>query len=152
MEGLQMEREFCKKCSRCRERAVVIATIPYEIQVDYDGRKYQVKIPEFSVPRCAKCGNISHDHEASEQISRAFRKQAGLLDSQAIRHHREELGIPQEELADMLGVTAAEVARWERGEQIQQRVADRFLRAFFDMPELRKMLAAARGREPSPIG
>ena len=147
-----MEREFCRRCSKCRERAVVIATVPYEIQVDYDGRKYQVNIPDLSVPRCAKCGNISHDHEASQQISRAFCKQARLLNGDEIRHEREKLELTQEELADMLGVDAAEVARWELGEQIQRRVADRFLRVFFDMPELRKTLARTRALEPSTAG
>lgn len=147
-----MEREFCKKCSKCRERAVVIATIPYELQMDHDGRKYQVRIPELSVPRCSNCGNVSLDYEADMQITRAFCKQAGLLDGEEIRRRREKLGLTQEALAELLGVEVRELAWWENGERIQQRHMDRFLRAFFALPELRHALADKQALELSSVG
>jgi hypothetical protein len=43
-------------------------------------------------------------------------------------------------LADLLGVAVFTLSRWETGAQIQQRSLDRFLRAFFKLPELREAL------------
>jgi putative zinc finger/helix-turn-helix YgiT family protein len=142
-------REFSSKCSQCRQRAVVLATVPYTVQVDHDGRKYTVTIPEFVVPRCANCGNVVLDEEANRAISAAFRKQAGLLAPEEIRQQRLALGLTQQELADRLGVAESTLSRWETGAQIQQRPFDRFLRAFFVLPELRNALAATDGLELS---
>jgi putative zinc finger/helix-turn-helix YgiT family protein len=139
------EREFSKKCSKCRERAVVLAAVPYTTQVDHDGRKYTVTIPDLVVPRCAKCGTISLDDEANRQISAAFRRQAGLLSPEQIRTHRVALGLTQQALAELLGVAVFTLSRWETGAQIQQRSLDRFLRAFFKLPELRQALQSEGG-------
>lgn len=135
------DREFSKKCSKCRERAVALASIPYTVQVDHDGRKYEVTIPDLVVPRCGNCGTVILDEEANRQISAAFRKQAGLLSPEEIRDHRAALGLTQQALADLLGVGVWTLSRWETGAQIQQRSLDRFLRATFRLPELRRTLA-----------
>lgn len=134
------ERTFSPKCGKCRERAVALATVPYATQVDHDGRKYTVTIPDLVVPRCAKCGTISLDDEANCRISAAFRKLAGLLSPDQIRAQRTALGLTQQALADLLGVAVFTLSRWETGAQIQQRSLDRFLRAAFRLPELRRLL------------
>lgn len=138
-----IEREFSKKCGnpQCRARAVVLTTIPYSITVDHDGRKHDVAIPDFVVPRCAKCGAVVLDEEANRQISAAFRQQAGLLSPEQIRDARQSLGLQQQQLADMLGIAVSTLSRWETGAQIQQRSLDKFLRLFFDMKEVRRELA-----------
>jgi putative zinc finger/helix-turn-helix YgiT family protein len=135
------ERAFSKKCGKCRQRAVALATVPYTIQVDHDGRKYEVTLPDLVVPRCGNCGTIAFDEEADRQISAAFRKQAGLLSPEQIRQHRLALGLTQQELADLLDVGVSTLSRWETGAQVQQRSLDRFLRATFLLPELRRALA-----------
>ena len=147
-----MERSFSKKCSKCGQRTVAVAIIPYEIQIDHDGRKHLVKIPDLRVPQCGQCGNIVFDDEASEQVSRAFRKQAGLLEPEEIQRRREKLGLSQAEVAQMLGVEAAELSRWESGQQIQQRTADRFLQAVFAVREVRELLAHMESSPLAPAG
>jgi putative zinc finger/helix-turn-helix YgiT family protein len=134
------ERVFAKKCGKCRQRAVALATVPYTVQIDHDGRKYTVTIPDLVVPQCANCGTIVLDEEANRQISAAFRREAGLLSPEEIRQHRVNLGLTQQALADLLGVAVSTLSRWETGAQIQQRSLDRFLRAFFVLPELRHVL------------
>ena len=136
-----MDRKISTMCSKCRERTVALVTIPYQIQIDHDGRKHQVSIPDLNVARCAKCGELYFDHESSEQVSRAFRKQVGLLQPAEIRQQRERLALSQETFAEMLGVEPCEIKRWENSEQIQPRHVDRFLRAFFLLPDLRTVLA-----------
>jgi putative zinc finger/helix-turn-helix YgiT family protein len=139
-----IERAFSQKCGKCRERAVVLATLPYTTQIDHDGRKYTITIPRLVVPRCGKCGTIVLDEEANRLISAAFCKEAGLLSPEQIRQHRTALGLTQQALADLLGVAVSTLSRWETGAQIQQRSLDRFLRAFFAHPELRHVLADDR--------
>jgi DNA-binding transcriptional regulator YiaG len=135
-----MEREYCKKCSKCRERAVVIATIPQEMDMTHDGRTYRVSIPDLTVPQCTKCGNFSFDYEADVQIDRAFRRHAGLLQPEQIRQQREALGLQPEDVATALDISLEVYRDWEIGHLIPMRSQDRFLRAFFRLPELRAFL------------
>ena len=141
------ERAFSRKCGKCRQRAMELASVPYTTQIDHDGRKYTLTIPDLVVPRCANCGTISPDDEANRQNSAAFRKQAGLLSPEQIRSQRLALGLTQQALADLLGVAVFTLSHWETGAQIQQRSLDRSLRAFFKLPELRKALQREEGLE-----
>jgi len=129
-----------------------LAVVPYTVQVDNDGRKYDVTIPDLEAPRCANCGNIVLHDAANWRITAAFRKVAGLLTPEEIRFHRERVGLTPEELAEHLGVTVLTLARWEKGELIQPRSLDRFLRAILAMPELRKTLADKQALELSSAG
>src|SRR6266851_1506077 len=116
-----MDRQYSKKCGKCRQRAVGLVQVPYSLQIDHDGRKYTVTVPDLVVPKCSNCGTIALDEEANRQISAAFRKEAGLLSPEQIRDQRHRLGLSQQVLADLLGVAASTLSRWETGAQIQQR-------------------------------
>src|SRR5438552_9638806 len=105
------ERGFSKKCGECRQRSMAIATMPYTLQIDHDGRKYNVTVPALTVPKCGNCGAISIDHTAEEQIDAAFRQEAGLLSREQIRRNREALGLTQKELANRLGIGEATLCR-----------------------------------------
>ncbi len=144
-------RIFSPKCGKCRQRAVVLASVPYTVQIDHDGRKYTVTLPNLTVPRCSNCGTVALDEEANREISDAFRQQAGLLSPEQIRLKRQTLGLTQQALAEALGVAVSTLSRWETGGQIQQRCLDRFLRAFFDLPDLRKRLLADPAPAPAEV-
>jgi putative zinc finger/helix-turn-helix YgiT family protein len=147
------ERQFSKKCGKCHQRSVSLVAVPYTTQIDHDGRNYTVTIPDLMVPKCSNCGTISLDEEANRQISACFRRQAGLLSPEQIRDQRSRLGLTQDALADLLGVAASTLSRWETGAQIQQRSFDRYLRSFFAVPELRRALANGDAlKMPEPIG
>ena len=146
-----MERPICTKCSTCRERAVQLATIEYDIQVDHDGRKYQVHVSDLNTPRCSNCGQIYFDDFSSEQISQALRRKVGLLQPTEIRQAREKLELTPQQVADLLDVSAQTYSGWESGEVIQMRSQDRFLRLFFQMPEVRKTLADRQAIDLAPV-
>jgi len=139
------ERVFSKKCGECRQRAMALAIVPYAIQIDHDGRKYQVVIPALEVPQCGNCHAIAIDAVAEQAISDAFRRQAGLLTPEQIRQGRQHLGRTQQALADLIGVGVSTLSRWETGTQIQQRSLDRLLRVVFAFPNVRAALAGERG-------
>jgi putative zinc finger/helix-turn-helix YgiT family protein len=133
-------RPYPKRCGKCGQKAIVLATLPYSTNIEHDGRAYRVEVPALTVPQCANCQAISIDDDADEQISVAFRRAAGLLAPEEIRHGREKLGLTQKEFANMLGVGEATVSRWETGAQIQQRALDRFLRVCLASPAAVELL------------
>jgi putative zinc finger/helix-turn-helix YgiT family protein len=138
------ERLFSPKCGKCRQRAMALAKVAYSTSIDHDGRTYTVTIPDLVVPRCSHCGTIALDEEANRHISEAFRKQVGLLTPEQIRRQRSGLGLTQQEMADLLGLAVSTLSRWETGAQIQQRALDRFVRAFFLLPQLRRALMSGQ--------
>jgi len=131
-----------KRCGKCGQKVLRLATVPYSTTIEHDGRTYRVEIPELTVPQCANCQAISIDDEADQQISAAFRRAARLLAREDIREGRERLGLTQKEFANLLGVGESTVSRWETGAQIQQRALDRFLRVCFNSPMAVKLLAS----------
>ena len=124
---------------------MAIATVPYSVPIDHDGRKYIVKIPALDVPKCTNCGAISIDDYASRQIDKAFRQEAKLLTADEIRSGRKLLALRQQEFADILGIGVSTLSRWESGAQIQQHFHDGILRAFFTLPDMRAYLANLHG-------
>src|SRR5262245_29673327 len=115
MSDLPAARPFPWKCGHCRERAVQPDTVPYSVEMEHDGRLVTVSIPALRVPRCQKCGQLVLDDEANRQISAALRQQRRLLTPDQIRENREALRLTPDQLAVRLGVSEAEVARWESG-------------------------------------
>ena len=135
-----MTRTYPKRCGKCGQKEMHLATVPYATTIEHDGRAYRVEIPAPTVPQCGNCQAISIDDDAGQQISAAFRRQAGLLAPEEIRQGRDTLGLTQKQFANLLGVGEATVSRWETGAQIQQRAMDRFLRACLASPAAVELL------------
>jgi putative zinc finger/helix-turn-helix YgiT family protein len=133
-------RAFPKRCGKCGQSRMQLATVPYAATIEHDGRAYRLEIPALTVPRCDNCQALSIDDEADRQISAAFRQVARLLAPEEIRQGREELRLTQKQFANLLGVGEATVSRWETGAQIQQRAMDRFLRVCFATPAAVELL------------
>ena len=135
-----MTRSYPKRCGKCGQKRIQLATVPYAATIEHDGRTYRVAIPALTVPQCANCQAISIDDEADQQISAAFRTEARLLAPEEIRQGRENLGLTQKQFASLLGVGESTISRWETGAQIQQRAMDRFLRLCFASPAAVELL------------
>src|SRR5881397_3051470 len=133
-------RTYPKRCGKCGQKAMRLATVAYATTIEHDGRSYRVELPTLTVPQCANCLAISIDDEADQQISAAFRREARLLAPEEIRKGREKLGLTQKEFANLLGVSEATISRWEPGAQIQQRAMDRFLRLCLASPAAVELL------------
>lgn len=144
-------RPFPWKCGRCRQREIYPIEEAYTTEFVHDGRSYTVTVPSLRTYRCRNCGDVVLDIEADEQITRTFRRQAGLLTPEEIRQNRKKLGLTQEELAERLCVAEATLSRWENGWQIQQRSLDKLMRLFFELPEARQFLQApsSAGEQPA---
>lgn len=134
------ERHFCKRCARCRQRTMEIATFPYTVRYAHDGRKYDIQVPDLSAPKCSNCGTVVFDFEAEIRLDTEFRKSLGLLNPAEIRAHRLANGLSQQQLADLMGISVSTLSRWESGGQIQQRSLDKMLRLVFFSPDARLAL------------
>ena len=130
---------------------MAIAVIPYRVSIHHDGREYVVEIPALQVPQCTNCLTISLDSEANEAIDLAFRQEAKLLIPAEILKGREKLGLTQEAFAEWFGIAKSTICRWETGVQVQQRVMDSHLRAFFTVPQFRAKLRELHGIKDIPF-
>ena len=75
-----MSKPSARKCMHCRQRAVSPVTLPsYAIEMEHDGRKYQVTITDFRVLQCEHCAAIILDDSANERLDDALRSEAGLV-------------------------------------------------------------------------
>jgi putative zinc finger/helix-turn-helix YgiT family protein len=133
-----------QKCMVCRQQAVSPVRLDsYETELEHDGRKYAISVPDLTLLKCRNCGEVYLDDAADERLSEALRAAARLLSPSEIRDHRERLGLTREQLANRLRVPEPTLARWETGGQIQQRSMDAFLRVFFQSSEARRLLGDA---------
>jgi putative zinc finger/helix-turn-helix YgiT family protein len=133
-------RNYPKRCGKCGQKNMHLATVTYSTTIEHDGRAYCVEIAALTVPQCGNCRALSIDEEADQQISAAFRREARLLTPEEIREGREKLELTQKQFANLLGVGEATVSRWETGAQIQQRAMDRFLRVCLASPAAVELL------------
>jgi len=146
-------KPYPRKCPNCRKIAVDLAVVDYQTRIEHDGRAYTLVLPSLNVRLCAACGERYLDLDGHDKVSHALRNAAGLLPPEEIRAKRLSLNLTQKALAEQLDIAEATLSRWETGAQIQQRAFDTLLRAYFDVPELRRYLARplaspARAKEP----
>ncbi len=120
-------------------------------ELEHDGRKCSVTVNDFRVLQCQRCGAIVLDDSANETLSRALRREAGLLGPEEIHANREKHRLTQKQLASYLRISESTLSRWETGAQIQQRAMDALLRVFFDSSEARSILAGSSGAVPNPL-
>ncbi len=142
------KRPYPWKCGKCRERRVNPVTVDYRAELEHDGRTYPVACRNLEILRCEACGNEMLPDEAYAKLNEALRFHAGLLMPSQIAEKRMALGLSQREFARLLGVASETVCRWENGGQIQQRVMNDLMNAFFKVPELREYLRRLRGLQP----
>ena len=128
------------KCPTCREKSVQPAVVDYRASLQHDGIPCDIQIAQLSVPRCERCGALVMIDSACKAVSDALRDAAGVLKPETIQQNREAVGLSPEELAELMGVGAATLERWESGGQIQSRCQDRLLRSFFQSPDIRRVL------------
>ena len=128
-------------CVQCGSKAVGGATVSETVPFRYEGKLYDVHVPQLTVRKCANCGACFYDNRADTQITRALRDQLNLLQPEQIQINRVQFGLTQEQLAEHIRVAPESLSRWENGHVIQSRSHDRLLQAFFTVPEFREFTA-----------
>lgn len=140
-------REYPALCGVCGERAVRCSSEPLPIGF----REGTFDVQGFEYEHCDACGESFIDAAQMDQIQRVAVETAraglGRLSSADIREMRLALGITQAVLENQLGVSTGTVGRWERGQELQTRIADNFMRLLRAHPELVAETLGAAARE-----
>jgi DNA-binding transcriptional regulator YiaG len=141
-------RSFPEICGHCGQRGLNPVRVNHTVAAKHDGTEYIIAVPDLAVEQCSSCGNVFFGNEADDQISRVLRDQLHLLQPEQIKDCRNWLDLTQEHIAAEIGAAAESLSRWENGRILQSRGTDRFLRAYFALPELRSFLRSLDS-EPS---
>jgi len=140
-------REYPRECGVCGARAVRLSSAPLQREF----REGTFAVEGFEYEHCDACGEDFIDAAQIDPIQRAgveaARAGLGRLSSSGIREMRLAIGITQAVFEGQLGVSAGTVGRWERGEELQTRLADNFMRLLGAHPELIVDAAGAMARE-----
>jgi putative zinc finger/helix-turn-helix YgiT family protein len=132
--------ETCYECAGTAHLVREIRDIPV------GGRKVSV---EVEIMRCHDCGEgyfLPGAMRAAQQAAAdVVRRQEELLTAGEIRDFRQQAGLTQTELEQILGSGPKTVTRWERGAVAQSRMADTLIRILRDHPPALHAIAVARG-------
>lgn len=129
-------------CPNCEVGALSPAT--FDEVMEYRGM--QVFVPGLRGHRCANCGEytiFADDIRANQaifqvkkaEVANSIRTRCGMLDGNAIRTLRTDLGLTQVQFARALGCPGTAISKYERGEVLQSAAVDRFLRMIRDVPQ-----------------
>lgn len=108
-----------KRCPNCKEAEIRKVRERFVDEFPLaDGRKLQFMFEDFPQQVCASCGERAYDAKdlaaAEDAITRELVAR-GVRDPAVFRHLRKTLGLKATEFADLLGVTAETISRWENG-------------------------------------
>lgn len=124
-------------CADCGKRRLVETVVEKTTNIQYEGKMYEVHVPNLIVLKCTNCGTIYLDNRADEQYRRTLRDLLGLLQPEEIKSNRIRLKLHQEQLAANLNIAAESLSRWENGHVIQSQSHNLLLRTYFTMPAFR---------------
>ena len=97
-------------------------------EIEYRGEKISYQLECLICPVCKLTrATIEQTAKAQNTIADAYRKKVGLLTGEEIRRRRVELGLSQQQLADMTHLSKMSIVRWENG-VIQKESSDAALR------------------------
>lgn len=132
-----MSKQQCFQCGgECEKRIAP----PHCYKMKYDGGMYEVLVDNVPEWHCRDCDVSVVDEESDFVLQDALRKHIGLLSPNQIRAGLKKLKISQDKFAEQLGCAAETVSRWLNGAVLQSRTYDRFMRVYFQCPEVRGYL------------
>ncbi len=98
----------------------------------------EIRVPDISHLRCPRCGEGLFGLREAEALKRGafdiYRKRHRLLSADEIRGIREQHGLTQAELAQLLRLGGNTLSRWEAGRNVQTAAMDVLLRLIRDLP------------------
>lgn len=115
-------------CPVCGEAELQAQVRTEQFDYESDGQKVQVVAEKVPVLICPACDETFSGPEAGRIRDEAICRALGLLTPTEIRSLRDRLGLSQMDFARFTGIGEASISRWERGQLIQNRAMDRYLR------------------------
>ena len=129
-------------CPKCRNKAITPVNVSRRVVYRYDGKGYDLDIPDLPILQCGNCHFESHTNNTEERTLAAVRAKFDLLSPSEIEAQRQELGLTQRELARRIGTSEESISRWETGLVVQSRAMNKLLQVFFFVPSARAGLGS----------
>lgn len=122
--------QLCPSCSGALVRRSA------ELRLPVHGE--EIAVPKVAHLHCKKCGenvlDVAESRELQMRAIDAYRAKHGLLTAPEIRSIRENHGLSQVELAELLKLGEVTLSRWESGRFVQSSSMDVLLRLIRDVP------------------
>ena len=123
------------------------------------GEGQQIKVPNIPMEVCDKCGEEILPLESARVVDAAIAGYTERLTPDDLQEIREQFGVDQTEMSEVLGLGGKTYHRWEKGSQYPSRSMGYYLRLLREHPEVFEWLRSRgwRGRnrvtsgEPSPL-
>lgn len=153
-----------RRCHKCGGRD--IRKVRERFTDDFplaDGSVLQFVFEDFPQKVCASCGERYYEAKdlvAAEDAVTLELVARGVRDAVVFKHLRKTLGLKATELADLLGVAAETVSRWENGHNEPDRavwatlellVEDHYAGRTTTRDRLRALAEAQTPRRPIPL-
>ena len=128
--GRELPDDACPTCG------TTMRSVRGKLSVSVNGEK--VAVPDMPHLRCPKCGEGLFSLAVARELERRgidlYRAKYGLLSADEIRAIREQHGMTQAELAQILRLGGNTISRWEAGRNVQSAAMDVLLRLIRDLP------------------
>ncbi len=127
-----MKTETANLCPACDAGQFREQRIDYTVTAS-GGVK--VVVPNLLVEVCDHCDEILLSVDAAAAVDAAIAEQTEQLTPRELERIREDLGVDQTEMSEILGLGGKTYHRWEKGNQVPSRSMGYYLRALAEFPE-----------------
>ena len=140
------EKPICPECGHS-EMDTRWEDCPFTYGRGAEAVEISVRLP---VRKCRKCGFEFFDEEAEDLSHEAVCRHLGRLTPQQIKDLREKYGFSRVDLERLTGLGEASIARWERGELIQNAGNDSLLWLLHYQENVDRLRMRANTEVPPP--
>lgn len=127
-----MNADTANLCPTCDTGHFRPKRIDYTVTAD-DGLK--ANVPNLLVEICDHCGEIALSADAATAVDVAIAEQTEQLTVRELERIRDDLGVDQTEMSEILGLGGKTYHRWEKGNQVPSRSMGYYLRILAEFPE-----------------
>jgi putative zinc finger/helix-turn-helix YgiT family protein len=148
-EELRLEDKETPVCPECghSEMDTRWEDCPFTYGSGADAVEIPVRLP---VRKCRKCGFEFFDEEAEDLSHEAVCRYLGRLTPKEIKALRAKYGFSRADLARLTGLGEATIARWERGELIQNAGYDSLLWLLRYQENVDRLRMRTNSEDPPP--
>ena len=119
-------------CPVCGEGQLRPQRIDYTVKLK-DGS--EVTVPDLPVDQCDHCGEVALSPEAADKVDATIAEQTEQLTPRELERIREDCGVDQTAMSEILGLGGKTYHRWEKGNQVPSRSMGYYLRLLAEYPE-----------------
>ncbi len=138
------------KCPLC-EKGVIRDTVQdYSTTVKEGGHYKQIVFKNLAVEFCSNCKEVFLPKESLEIVNSERHKLRGLLSPAQLKKLRQDLGLTQTKISELLGIGKKSYLRWEKGASLQSKSMDKYLRLLGAHSSNVNFLKKLAGMQPAP--